>query len=195
VIFGFTLGVVFAGSYYGIQRLCRVRMFSDTLSRIHLWGWNAIIVAAAVSLLSGYASLCTGDQPDAARLAAGSAALDHVWSEQTPESKVERIRQLRREGRRVLMAGDGVNDAAALGAADLGLAMHRGSDVTLQAADLIVRSSRIRENLGFAVLYNAAAIPLAVVGWLDPLHAAIAMSASSVIVTGNAIRLLRWEPR
>ncbi len=54
VIFGFTLGVVFAGSYYGIQRLCRVRMFSDTLSRINLWGWNAIIVAAAASLLGGY---------------------------------------------------------------------------------------------------------------------------------------------
>ena len=54
VIFGFTLGVVFAGSYYGIQRLCRVRMFSDTLSRINLWGWNAIIVAAAVSLLLGH---------------------------------------------------------------------------------------------------------------------------------------------
>jgi cytochrome c oxidase cbb3-type subunit I/II len=53
VIFGFTLGVVFAGSYYGVQRLCRVRMFSDTLSRINLWGWNAIIVAAAVSLLLG----------------------------------------------------------------------------------------------------------------------------------------------
>jgi cbb3-type cytochrome c oxidase subunit I len=53
VIFGFTLGVVFAGSYYGVQRLCRVRMFSDTLSRINLWGWNAIIVAAAVSLLAG----------------------------------------------------------------------------------------------------------------------------------------------
>jgi cbb3-type cytochrome c oxidase subunit I len=54
VIFGFTLGVVFAGSYYGVQRLCRVRMYSDTLSRINLWGWNAIIVAAAVSLLAGY---------------------------------------------------------------------------------------------------------------------------------------------
>ena len=56
VIFGFTLGVVFAGSYYGIQRLCRVRMFSDTLSRINLWGWNAIIVAAAVSLLAGHST-------------------------------------------------------------------------------------------------------------------------------------------
>ena len=53
VIFGFTLGVVFAGSYYGIQRLCRVRMFSDTLSRLNLWGWNAIIVVAAVTLLAG----------------------------------------------------------------------------------------------------------------------------------------------
>ncbi|MCX7066016.1 MAG: cbb3-type cytochrome c oxidase subunit I, partial [Proteobacteria bacterium] len=53
VIFGFTLGTVFASSYYGVQRLCRVRMFSDTLSRINLWGWNAIIVAAAVSLLLG----------------------------------------------------------------------------------------------------------------------------------------------
>jgi cation transport ATPase len=88
--------------------------------------------------------------------------------------------------------------------------MARGSDVALQAADLVVRSPRlcavpdavalsrttlrrIRENLGFALAYNAVAIPLAVLGVLQPLHAAIAMSLSSLVVTGNAARLLRWR--
>ncbi len=173
---------------------------------------DARVAVERLAQLGIPAWLATGDHRDAALLAVGDAPLVEVWSAQTPEQKVERVRELRARGHRVLMAGDGVNDAAALGAADVGLAMHRGSDVTLHAADLVVRSSRlaalaetvglaraclarIRENLAFAVLYNLAAVPLAVAGWLDPLHAAIAMSASSVIVTGNSIRLLRWRTR
>ena len=155
--------------------------------------------------------LITGDHADAARLAAEAAGLPVVHHEQSPEDKVAQVRALRAAGHEVLFAGDGINDAAALRAADVGLAMHRGSDVTLHAADLVVRAprldalpttlglaracvARIRENLGFAVLYNLCAVPLAAAGWLEPLHAAIAMSASSLVVTGNAIRLLRWKP-
>ncbi|MDX1650312.1 MAG: HAD-IC family P-type ATPase, partial [Myxococcota bacterium] len=155
-------------------------------------------------------TLASGDHEGAVRLAAERAGLSHARAGVTPEGKVERVRALRRAGRRVLVAGDGINDAAALGAADVGVAMARGSDVTVQAADVVVRAprlgaladllalsgstlARIRENLGFAVLYNAVAVPLAVAGILEPLHAAVAMSLSSVVVTGNAVRLLRWK--
>ncbi len=155
--------------------------------------------------------LVTGDHDAAAALAVGDAPLEGVLANQTPEDKVNLVESLRSKGGRVLMAGDGINDAAALGAADVGLAMHRGSELTLEAADLVVRSnhlgavadaielsratlSRIRENLTFAVLYNVAAVPLAMAGILDPLWAAVAMGASSVIVTVNSLRLLRWRP-
>jgi Cu+-exporting ATPase len=129
----------------------------------------------------------------------------------SPEAKVERIRAARAAGEVVLALGDGINDAAALAAADLGVAMAGGSDVTLHAADAVISAprlgaaadlvelaratgSRIRENLTLAVAYNAVAVPLAIAGVIGPLTAAIAMSLSSLAVTGNAIRLLRWRP-
>jgi Cu+-exporting ATPase len=120
------------------------------------------------------------------------------------------VRAARAAGARVLVAGDGVNDAAALGAADVGVAMARGADVTIHAADVVIRSPRlgaladlvalarvalrrVRQNLGIAVAYNAVAVPLAALGFLEPLPAAVAMSLSSLVVVGNSIRLLRWE--
>ncbi|MCA9511652.1 MAG: cation-translocating P-type ATPase, partial [Myxococcales bacterium] len=158
--------------------------------------------------------LVTGDHEQAARVVARGAGIAEsaVRAQVAPEGKVERIRALRGEGHRVLAVGDGINDAAALAAADVGAAMASGSDVALHAADLVVRSprlgavadaielsraalSRIRENLAFALLYNLVAVPLAATGWLSPLAAAVAMSASSLVVTGNAIRLGRWRPR
>jgi P-type E1-E2 ATPase len=143
-------------------------------------------------------------------IAAARAGIGASEAELTPEAKVARVAQLRECGDAIAMVGDGINDAAALAAADVGVAMARGSDVTLQAADLVVRSPRlgavpdavalaratlrrIRQNLGCALAYNALAIPLAVLGVLQPLHAAIAMSLSSLVVTGNAARLLRWR--
>jgi Cu+-exporting ATPase len=146
------------------------------------------------------------------RLAAERAGVPEAHSGVSPEAKVAWVERLREGGRRILVVGDGINDAAALAAADVGVAMARGADVSLHAADLVIRAQRlgaladavglaratlrrIRENLGLALAYNALAIPLAVTGVLGPLSAAVAMSVSSLLVTANAARLLRWRPR
>ena len=156
--------------------------------------------------------LVSGDHAAAAWHAAGAAGIDDVRAGVLPEDKVAAVRAARGAGRRVLVAGDGLNDAAALAAADVGVAMARGADVSIHAADVVVRSPRlgaladlvelsratfrrIRENLALALVYNAVAVPLAVAGVLEPLAAAAAMSLSSLAVTANAIRLLRWRPR
>jgi Cu2+-exporting ATPase len=158
------------------------------------------------------ASLVSGDHGDAVHLAARAAGLEDAHAEASPEDKLAFVNGLRAAGRRVLVAGDGVNDAAALAAADVGVAMARGSDVTIHAADVVVRAPRLeavpdavelsraalrrmRQNLALAVAYNAVAVPLAVAGLLQPLGAAIAMSLSSLVVTANAIRLLGWSPK
>jgi Cu2+-exporting ATPase len=155
-------------------------------------------------------TVVTGDHELAAARAAREADLPHWASEVDPEGKVAAVRAHRDRGRHVLVVGDGLNDAAALAAADVGAAYAEGADVALHAADLVIRSPRlaavpqvlglaratfrrIRENLGFALLYNVVAVPLAIVGWLHPLYAALAMSLSSVVVTANAVRLLRWR--
>lgn len=156
--------------------------------------------------------LVSGDHERAVELAAAAAGIDDVSAEVLPEDKVARVRAAQASGRTVLAAGDGLNDAAALAVADVGVAMARGAEVSIHAADVVVRASRlgalpdlvalsratfrrIRENLVVALAYNALAVPLAVAGWLDPLPAAIAMSLSSLVVTGNSVRLLRWTPR
>jgi Cu+-exporting ATPase len=143
-------------------------------------------------------------------MAAARAGIDESYAGVRPDEKVGHVRRVREAGHGVLMAGDGINDAAALAAADVGFAMGRGADVAIHAADVIVRAPRlgaiadavglsratlrrVRENLGFAVFYNVIAIPLAAFGALDPLPAAIAMSLSSLVVTGNAVRLLAWK--
>jgi Cu2+-exporting ATPase len=173
---------------------------------------DAARAVAQLSDLGIRAELVSGDHADAVARAAGEAGVAAFLAAATPEDKVARIRARRAEGGQVLAVGDGINDAAALSAADVGVAMARGADVTLHAADLVIRSPRlasvahavslsrstlrrIRENLGFALLYNVVAIPLAVSGWLPPLQAAVAMSLSSLLVTGNSVRLLRWRPR
>jgi len=160
-------------------------------------------------------ALVSGDHPHAVLRAAREAGIAELHADVSPEGKVEAVRAARAAaapGERVLFAGDGLNDAAALAAADLGIAFAEGSDVTLSAADVVVTSPRlgaladaiglsrsagrrIRENLAIALLYNALAVPLAATGVLRPLTAAIAMSLSSLVVTGNAVRLLRWRPR
>jgi Cu2+-exporting ATPase len=173
---------------------------------------DAARACARLRALGAPVRLVSGDHADAVRLAALAAGVEEHHAGVSPEEKVGFVTALRAQGHRVLVAGDGVNDAAALLAADVGVAMARGADVAIHAADVVVRAPRlgavpdalelarttlrrIRQNLGLAVLYNAVAVPLAVVGVLEPLGAAIAMSLSSLVVTGNAVRLLRWRPR
>jgi P-type E1-E2 ATPase len=157
-------------------------------------------------------ALVSGDHAGAGARAAERAGIADVASEVSPEGKVERVLAERRRGLRVLVAGDGINDAAALAAADVGVAFARGSDVTLETSDLIVTAPRlgaladaielsratlrvIRQGLGIAIAYNAVAVPLAAAGVLQPLAAALAMSLSSLVVTANAVRLARWTAR
>jgi len=157
-------------------------------------------------------ALLSGDHAGAVQRAAERAGLTEVQSDATPDAKLARVQAERASGARVLFAGDGINDAAALAAADLGVAFAQGSDVTLHAADVVIHAPRlmalpalielsrtalrrIRENLLLAIAYNAIAVPLAVAGIIGPLSAALAMSLSSLVVTGNSLRLLRFRLR
>lgn len=156
--------------------------------------------------------LVSGDHEGAVRLAARHSGIDDVVAHATPEQKIECVRGERARGRYVLVAGDGINDAAAMGAADVAVAFARGADVAVEAADVVIHAPRlgaladtvelsratlrrIRQGLGFAVTYNAVAMPLAAAGILDPLLAALAMSLSSILVTSRAVQILRWRPR
>ncbi|MFJ2213088.1 heavy metal translocating P-type ATPase [Streptomyces sp. NPDC101062] len=156
--------------------------------------------------------LLTGDHRAVAASVAAEVGIDadRVIAEVMPEDKVEAVRKLQAEGRSVAMVGDGVNDAAALAQADLGLAMGTGTDAAIEAGDLTlvrgdlrvaadaIRLARrtlgtIRGNLFWAFAYNVAALPLAAAGLLNPMIAGAAMAFSSVFVVGNSQRLRRFK--
>jgi P-type Cu+ transporter len=155
--------------------------------------------------------LLTGDNAAAAARAAAAVGIDDVIADVLPAGKVQAIADLQAAGRTVAMVGDGVNDAAALARADLGLAIGTGADAAIEAADLTlvrgdlraaadaIRLSRavlrtIRGNLFWAFAYNVAAIPLAAAGLLNPVLASAAMGLSSVFVVSNSLRLRRFGP-
>ncbi|WIE64297.1 heavy metal translocating P-type ATPase [Curtobacterium sp. MCLR17_036] len=208
---------------------------SDTVERAESDGATAVVVArdgsalgvvvvgdtvkpeaadavARFRALGLHPVLLTGDNDGAARAVAAAVGIDDVHARATPATKLETVRRLQAEGRSVAMVGDGVNDAAALAAADLGIAMGAGTDTAIAASDITVVSGRltvvadavrlsratlgvIKGNLFWAFAYNVAAIPLAMAGLLNPVLAGAAMAFSSVFVVTNSLRLRRFAPR
>jgi P-type Cu+ transporter len=195
-----------------------------------LAGWNgrargAFIIADAlrptapdavrqVARLGARVLMVTGDNAAAAGVVAAQAgiAAEDVYAGRRPAGKVELVLELQQAGQRVAVVGDGVNDAAALAQADLGIAISTGADAAIGAADLTLVTADLRSiadaiglakatlrtihrNLGWAFGYNLIAIPLAALGYLNPLFAGIAMSASSLIVVANSLRLRGYSRR
>lgn len=162
--------------------------------------------------------MLTGDNEKTARAVAARVGIKNVRAEVKPADKEAVVRELQARGKKVLMVGDGINDAPSLVRADVGAAIGAGTDVAIEAADVVLMKSRlsdvvnasalshstmlnIRENLFWAFIYNIIGIPVAAgvfytaFGWiLNPMIAAAAMSMSSVSVVTNALRLRGWKP-
>ena len=154
----------------------------------------------------------SGDREEAVRATAREVGIDDVVAGVHPEGKVEAVRRLQAQGRRVAFVGDGINDGPALAQADVGIALGTGTDVAIETAHILILGEDLRavadsvilarrtfwviaQNLGWAFAYNICMLPLAAVGVVSPLLAAGVMAGSSVMVVGNALRLRRYHPR
>jgi Cu+-exporting ATPase len=152
--------------------------------------------------------MLTGDHEAAAQRVAKEVGIDEVHAHLTPEGKAAFIASAHQDGHIVVMAGDGVNDLLALAAADIAIAMGNGSDIAIEVSDVVLMNDSltslteafgisrktyglIKQNLGISLVYNSITIPLAMMGYVIPLIAAISMSFSSLLVVGNSMRV-RW---
>ena len=172
---------------------------------------NSVGTIASLGRLSISVGMLTGDNRLTANQIAAELGIDQVIAEVLPGEKADEIRRLQIAGRQVAFVGDGINDAPALTAASLGIAIGTGTDVAVESGDVVLMSGDpalipaaislarrtltvIKQNLFWAFAYNVAAIPLAAVGLLDPMVAAAAMALSSVSVIFNSLRLRRFDP-
>jgi len=154
--------------------------------------------------------MLTGDHEKSARTVATAVGIDEVYAKLLPQEKAAMIDTFHEEGHIVVMAGDGINDTIALAGSDIAIAMGSGADIAISVSDVVLidekpksiyeayRISRrtfqsVKENLGFSVLYNTIAVPLAVAGFVNPLVAALSMSLSSLVVVANSIRIKRLK--
>ncbi len=166
-------------------------------------------VAVAELVRRGLAvSLCSGDRPGAVKALAAAVGIGNWQANYSPEDKYQQVRGAQRQGKTMIFVGDGVNDAPAIGASDVSIAMGSGTPIAQSRADVILLSNRIgdlvrlrdaaratmkiiRQNLGWALAYNLVCVPIALMGWLPPWAAGLGMAASSVLVLLNSTRLLR----
>lgn len=170
--------------------------------------------AEAVAALQGMGievHMLTGDNERTAQAVAAQAGVSHVMADVMPDEKAAMVEQLRRGGKKVGMVGDGINDAPALAAADVGFAIGSGTDIAMEASDITLMQGdlmgvvagvhlsktvmrKIRQNLFWAFFYNILGIPLAAFGFLSPIVAGAAMAFSSVSVVSNTLLLRNWKP-
>jgi Cu+-exporting ATPase len=172
---------------------------------------DAPALVARLKALGVRAVLVTGDNAGAARAAAEALGIEDVRAQVLPEDKAAVVAALRKEAGVVAMVGDGINDAPALAAADVGIAMGTGTDVAMHTAGITLMRgdpllvadaigisrrtyAKIRQNLFWAFVYNVVGVPLAALGYLSPVIAGAAMAFSSVSVVSNALLLRRWKP-
>ncbi len=154
--------------------------------------------------------MLTGDHEQSAHKVAKQVGIEKVYAKLLPQDKAALIDTFHQEGHVVVMAGDGINDAIALASSDISIAMGNGADVAISVSDIVLLDekpesiyesyklsqrtfSAVKENLGFSLLYNVVAVPLAVMGFVNPLVAALSMSLSSLVVVGNSMRIKRLK--